>query len=370
MEESVAQVEALMQRAAGEREITPDTAWAAVLERDRRFDGALVYAVRTTGVYCRPSCPSRRPRRENVTFYGSNTEAQEAGYRACMRCQPDSERGTTVERRVRQAAEYLEQHPDDSIKLDDLARKVGLSQFHLQRTFKRIVGLSPRAFQQALRMKRLRTHLRDGATVGRAVYEAGFGSSRGVYEKGRDALGMTPGEYRRRGLGLRIQFTTVTTSLGRLLMAATENGVCAVLLGTDDADLEQQLRHEFPHATLERDDQSLNAWLDGVARRVEGEHSGPALPLDLLGTAFQLRVWSALRAIAPGETRSYTEIAASIGQPTATRAVARACATNRTAILVPCHRVVRADGSAGGYRWGEERKQRLIKAERGNDQLR
>jgi len=365
----MAQGEVLMRWAAGEKGITPEIAWAAVLERDRRFDGTLVYAVRTTGVYCRPSCPSRRPRRGNVTFYGTNAEAQEAGYRACKRCQPDSERGTTVERRVRQAAEYLEQHPDQSIRLEDLARKVGLSQFHLQRTFKRIVGLSPRAFQQALRMKQLRTHLRDGETVSRAVYEAGFGSSRGVYEKGRNALGMTPGEYRRRGQGLRIRFTTVTTGLGQLLMAATENGVCAVLLGGDDGDVERQLRHEFPHALFERDDQSLNPWLDGVVRRVEGEHSGPALPLDLHGTAFQLRVWNALRAIEPGETRSYAEIAASIGQPSATRAVARACATNRTAILVPCHRVVRADGSTGGYRWGEERKRRLIDAEAVQDQL-
>jgi AraC family transcriptional regulator of adaptative response/methylated-DNA-[protein]-cysteine methyltransferase len=270
-----------------------------------------------------------------------------------------------VERRVRQAAEYLEQHPDQSIKLEDLARKVGLSQFHLQRTFKRIVGLSPRGFQQALRMKQLRTHLREGETVSRAVYEAGFGSSRGVYEKGRHSLGMTPGEYRRRGEGFSMRFTTVTTVLGRLLMAATENGVCAVLLGNDDADLEQQLRHEFPHATFERDDQSLNSWLDAVVRRVEGEHSGPALPLDLHGTTFQLRVWNALREIQPGETRSYAEIAATIGQPTATRAVARACATNRTAIVVPCHRVVRADGTAGGYRWGEERKRRLIEVEAG-----
>jgi len=344
--------------------IDAEAAWNAVLERDRSWDGALVYAVRTTGVYCRPSCPSRRPHRHNVTFYESPAVAEEGGYRACIRCQPDSEYGTTAELRVSMAAEYLERNPDQSITLEALAGKVGLSPFHLQRTFKRIVGLSPRAFQRALRTERLRGRLKNGDTVSRAVYEAGFGSSRGIYEAGRDALGMTPGEYRRRGRGLHIRYATTASRLGRVLVAATQNGVCAVLLGDDDAALERQLSREFAEAVVSTDAEGLRPWVEEVVRRVEGEHAGAKLPLDLQGTAFQLRVWQALREIPMGVTRTYAEIAAALGRPSAARAVASACAANRAAILVPCHRVVRADGASGGYRWGEERKRRLIEAER------
>ncbi len=344
--------------------IDADEAWTAVQRRDRGFDGSLVYAVRTTGVYCRPSCPSRRPHRRNVEFFEAPADAEAAGYRACLRCAPSSGDGTTAEKRVRKAVRILEQHPDESITLADLAQRVGLSPFHLQRMFKRIVGVSPRAFQDGLRMGRLRERLRQGDTVSRAAYEAGFGSSRGVYDRAEPALGMTPGEYRRGGRGLHIRWTTAACALGRVLVGSTQRGICSVVIGDADADLKEELDREFPAAVRTRDDQALRSTLATVLQQIDGAGDATTLPLDLQGTAFQLRVWSALQRIPAGATRSYAEIAAAIGQPTAARAVAQACAANRTAVLVPCHRVVRTDGSTGGYRWGPDRKQRLLEAER------
>lgn len=343
------------------RQTKEDEAWRAVLARDAARDGAFVYAVRTTGVYCRPSCPSRRPRRENVAFYAGPAEAERDGYRACARCGPGAPPG--AEAAVRRAVALLDAATDERLSLADLARSAGLSPFHLQRTFKRIVGLSPRAYQDARRLARFKERVRAGEAVGAATYDAGYGSSRGLYESARAGLGMTPAAYRKGGAGERIAYSTVATALGRLLVAATARGVCAVSLGDRDGALEEALREEFPRASIARDDGGIRRWLRAVERQLSG---GPAadLPLDLRGTAFQLRVWEALRGIPRGETRSYGALAAELGAPRSARAVARACATNRIALLVPCHRVVRGEGTTGGYRWGAARKRAVLEGER------
>jgi AraC family transcriptional regulator of adaptative response/methylated-DNA-[protein]-cysteine methyltransferase len=339
-----------------------EAAWKAVVTRDRSQDGAFVYAVRTTGVYCRPSCPSRRPRRENVTFHPTPEDAERAGYRACARCGPGSSPGRG-EQAAERAARWLDAHPDARVTLEELARRAGVSPYHLQRTFRRIYGASPREYQDARRLRGLKDALRSGAPVGAATYAAGYGSSRGVYESVRSGLGMTPSAYRRGGRGERIRFGTLATALGRLLVGATERGVCAVSLADDDGALERELRAEFPEASIARDDRGVAAWLTAVARGLAGGPT-PDVPLDLRGTAFQLGVWRALRGIPFGETRSYREVAAAAGRAGAARAVARACAANRVAVLVPCHRVVPAAGGTGGYRWGAERKRALLALER------
>jgi AraC family transcriptional regulator, regulatory protein of adaptative response / methylated-DNA-[protein]-cysteine methyltransferase len=340
---------------------TEADAWSAVRARDRRLDGAFVYAVRTTGVYCQPSCASRRPRRENVAFYATPADAERAGFRACARCGPSSP-ARAAGRAVERAATFIEGRLDERLTLREVAAHVGLSPFHLQRTFRRLLGVSPRAFQDARRLAHFKKELRRGETVGLATYEAGYGSSRGLYESARAGLGMTPSTYKKGGQGELVRFATVATSLGRLLVAGTSRGVCAVALGDDEARLEAELRAEFPRAQLELDEAGVHAWIGPVVRQVEG---GPPsdLPLDLHGTAFQLKVWKALRDIPPGETRSYGAMAAAIGEPRAARAVAQACAHNRVAVLVPCHRVVRGQGGLGGYRWGAQRKERLLAAE-------
>ena len=344
-----------------------DAWWHAVQQRDRRYDEVFVYAVRTTGIFCRPSCPSKRARREHVEFFAPAASARAAGYRPCRRCRPESPSGTAADAAIRRALAHLEANGDEAITLPRLAAVAGMSPSHFQRTFTARVGLSPKAYQDARRMERLRARLQEGESVSRATYEAGFNSSRSVYERARAGLGMTPGAYRRGGAGLRIRYTLVDSALGRLLLAATDDGVCAVSLGDTDDALEAGLAHEFPHAERVRDDASLAGWAAAVAREAGGASAASAaIPLDLHGTVFQLRVWQALRGIPRGETRSYREVAAAIGQPSATRAVARACATNRAALLVPCHRVVRADGDRSGYRWGPERKRRLLEMESGS----
>lgn len=344
-----------------------DEAWAAVMGRDRRFDGRFVYAVRTTGVYCRPSCPSRRPAAANVAFFGDAAAAERAGFRACKRCRPSANGAPDgAAAAARRAAAFIDAHADERITLSALARETGVSPFHLQRVFRREIGVSPREYQQARRLERLRNQLRQGDTVSRATYEAGFGSPSRVYEQAGARLGMTPAAYRRGGDGIRIRFAIVSSPLGRLLVAATPNGVCAVSLGDSDAQLEHRLRAEFPRATIERDDDgSLGAVAEQVLAHLRGDGPAHDLPLDVRGTAFQQQVWCALLAIPYGETRSYAQVAAAIGQPTATRAVARACATNPVAVVIPCHRVVRSDGGLGGYAGGVERKERLLHIEGG-----
>ena len=345
-----------------------DPRWTAVLEREARQDGRFVYAVRTTGVYCRPSCPSRRPRRENVEFFAGPAEAERAGYRACRRCGPKNAAAPAAET-VQRACSHLEAHLDEPVTLAALGAAVGVSPFHLQRLFKRVTGVSPREYANARRVERLKARLQQGDGVADATYEAGYGSGSRVYESSDAQLGMTPATYRRGGPGVTIRFGTAASPLGRLLVAVTGRGVCAVTLGDSDAALEAALRREYPRALIERaaadgaEDAALAAAIDAVLEHLAGEEPSLALPLDVRATAFQRRVWQALQAIPYGATRSYREIAAAIGSPRATRAVARACAANRVALVVPCHRVVRGDGETGGYRWGEERKRQLLDRE-------
>jgi AraC family transcriptional regulator, regulatory protein of adaptative response / methylated-DNA-[protein]-cysteine methyltransferase len=342
--------------------VDDESRWTAVLGRDAGADGRFVYAVASTGIYCRPSCPSRRPRRAQVSFYPTPADAEAAGFRACRRCAPARDE-TDAHRRVRQAREYLERHADDTVTLDRLARVVGLSPYHLQRSFKRTMGMSPKAYASQLRMDRMKAGLREGDTVTRATFGAGYTSLSRAYDDARSRLGMTPGEYRRGGQGIHIRYTVLDTDLGALLVAATDLGVCSVKLGDDAAALEAELRREYDAATVEPDDAELVGWAESVVRRLEGEETG-AIPLDVRGTAFQHRVWDALQRIPAGATRSYSQIARDIGQPSAARAVAGACADNRVAVVIPCHRVVREDGGLGGYRWGVERKVEILRRER------
>ena len=336
--------------------------WAAVLDRDAGADGRFVYAVSSTGIYCRPSCPSRRPNRRNVSFFANPEAAEAGGYRACRRCRP-RELETDVVRRVRRAQRYLDHHLDETVTLERLGEAVGVSPYHLQRTFKRITGVSPKAWAGARRMERMKTQGRKGESGARATYSAGYSSPSRAYDASRARLGMTPGAYRNGGRGVAIGFTTVDTALGTVLIAGTERGLCFVALGDDAVALERELRQEYPAAQVTRDDGELRPWAEQVTAIAAGEGDG-VLPLDVPGTDFQWRVWEALQRIPRGETRTYAEIARELGQPTAARAVARACATNQVSLVIPCHRVVRGDGGLGGYRWGIERKRELLAAER------
>lgn len=343
-----------------------DEAWRAVEQRDPRFDGRFVYAVKSTRIYCRPSCPSRRPTRARVTFYSAPAAAEEAGYRACRRCHPREAQAPAAAVAVERARRYIEQHPDQLLTLARLADEVGMSPFHLQRTFKRLLGVSPREYQDALRVTHFKSRLRSGDTVSRATYEAGFGSSSRVYERSDRALGMTPAAYRRGGAGMRISYSIVDSAFGKLLIGATERGVCAVALGDSDDALVDMLRADFPSAEISRGDDVHRDWVEEIIGHIGGGNAGLNAPLDVQGTRFQQQVWALLRKIPPGQTRSYSEIATALGNPRATRAVARACASNHLAIVIPCHRVVRNDGAPGGYKWGMARKQTLLERERGS----
>jgi AraC family transcriptional regulator of adaptative response/methylated-DNA-[protein]-cysteine methyltransferase len=335
--------------------------WQQVMARDARQDGRFVFAVRTTGVYCRPSCPSRRPRRESVEFFPNPNEAERAGYRACLRCKPTE---ISAQARYVTRARQLLDHAEGVMTLSELSKRVGLSPFHLQRLFKRATGLSPREYQSARRMQHVKAGLRKGDDVTTALYDAGFGSPSRLYERAPQQLGMTPGEYRRGGAGARITFAISPTSLGRLLVGATERGLCAVRFGENAGELERDLRQEFHAAELHRDDESMRKYREPLLAAIRGDNTIIDLPLDVRATAFQMKVWEKLRQIPCGETRSYSDIAREIGEPSAVRAVARACASNPVALAVPCHRVVRSDGELAGYRWGVERKKRLLEQER------
>ena len=344
--------------------------WAAVETRDAAHDGKFVYAVTSTGVYCRPSCPSRRPSRANTRFFDSPSDAEAAGFRACLRCKPnDDDARSATAAGVECARAYLDANVDRSVSLTELAKHSGLSASHLQRSFKRIVGVSPKQYQAAQRITRFKSRLRAGDTVSRATYEAGFGSSSRVYENSNKSLGMTPASFRRGGAGVTIAYTIDDAPLGRVLVGTTERGVCAVEIGATDAEVERKLRADFPNASITRDDDARATWVRAVLDRVRmpGRDTSNRIPLDLDGTEFQMKVWAALQAIPAGARRSYSDVAKAIGQPSATRAVARACASNKVAIVVPCHRVVRADGKLSGYKWGESRKRRLLEEEARRD---
>jgi len=343
--------------------------WNAVAERSRQADGAFVYAVTTTGVYCRPSCPSRRPRRENVQFFPLPEAAEHAGFRPCRRCHPQRQAASDPgAERVRQACRLIDEALEDgesgAPRLDRLGAALGTSPHQLQRLFKRQLGISPRDFAAARRLARVKARLSEGEGVAGALYEAGYGSSSRLYERSDAQLGMTPATYRKRGQGMAIGFTIVPCPLGRLLVAATARGISAVSLGKSDKELEAALHGEYAAAEIRRDDAGLGRWVTAILAHLEGTEPDLALPLDLQATAFQWRVWRELQKIPYGETASYAAIARRIGHPRAVRAVANACAENRAALVIPCHRVVRQDGTPGGYRWGAERKAKLLAAEK------
>jgi AraC family transcriptional regulator, regulatory protein of adaptative response / methylated-DNA-[protein]-cysteine methyltransferase len=345
--------------------VTDDQRWRALELRDARADGAFVYAVRTMGVFCRPTCRSRRPNRANVRFFDDSEGAERAGFRACKRCEP---RGSKPEDRralaIARACSLIE--GSNAIpSLAELAAGVGLSAGYLHRLFRRTLGVTPKEFAMSLRAQRLRDGLVEGGTVAGAIFGAGFGSVARGYDESAGELGMTPGEYRKGGEGRSIRFATAETSLGWVLVAATDRGLCWIELGDSAEELTARLVGRFPKAELARDDPDFADRLRRVVAMVEAPGSGLDLPLDIRGTAFQRQVWEALRAIPSGTTATYAEVARTIGRPSAVRAVARACASNELAVVIPCHRVVRGDGGLGGYRWGIERKQALIDGEAG-----
>lgn len=337
--------------------------WAAVSGRDRGADGAFVYGVLTTGVYCRPGCASRAPLRANVRFFGTPDEAEAAGLRPCKRCEPHAARAGSAEAAAVARAVALIEAADEPPTLRELAAAAGLSPFHFHRQFKAATGLTPAAYARAHRAERLRGELATAPTVSAAIYEAGYGSSGRLYAESGATLGMTPTAYRAGAPGERISYTIAPSSLGLVMVGATERGVCAIELGDDRGALAASLKVRFPKAELVADDQGFAAWVQAVVNLVEAPRRGHDLPLDIRGTAFQRRVWAALREIPPGATASYSELAERLGQPGAARAVAQACASNTLAVAVPCHRVVKGDGSAGGYRWGVERKRALLARE-------
>jgi len=347
------------------RIVEENSYWRGVLERDRRLDGAFVFAVRSTGIYCRPSCPSRRPARKQVTFFPLPEAAERAGFRPCRRCRPRDTRASNPQAElVRRVCERIDSNSEEPLSLQALSALAGTSPFHLQRTFKRLMGISPREYADARRMHRFKAHLREGKELTDAMYEAGYGSSSRLYERAASQLGMTPATYRKGGRRMSIGYTVANCPLGRVLVAATERGVCMVSLGDADAVLEAALVSEYPNAEIHRDAPELAKWVKAILSNLNGHERRLDLPLDVEATAFQRRVWQELRRIPYGRTRSYTEVARAIGRPRAVRAVARACATNPVSIVVPCHRVVREDGNLAGYRWGLTRKAALIEAER------
>jgi AraC family transcriptional regulator, regulatory protein of adaptative response / methylated-DNA-[protein]-cysteine methyltransferase len=344
-------------------------AWESVLHRDPGADDRFLYGVKTTGVYCRPTCPSRRPKRDNVAFFSSVEAAERAGFRACQRCHPNLAK--SANNAVERARAYIDTHiadlADERITLDLLAYQAGLSPYHLQRKFKELIGLTPAQYIRARKSERLKGELKRGETVSRATFGAGYGSSSRVYDDAPARLGMTPATYRRGGAGARIDYVIANTSLGALLVGATDRGVCAVKLGDDVKNLEVDLEREYPAAIRTRvaaPTSSLAVWVKNIVDAIDGGSTRPDVPIDVQASAFQWKVWRELQKIPFGETRSYTDIAGAIGSPKAVRAVANACASNRVAVVIPCHRVVRQTGSLGGYRWGVERKQQLLAKER------
>ena len=346
-----------------------DPRWAAVVARDAQADGQFFYSVKTTGVYCRPSCAARTARRENVAFHRTAADAERAGFRPCKRCKPDQP--PLVEQHAAKVAELcrLIENAEEIPSLDELAKHAGMSAFHLHRLFKTITGLTPKAYAAAQRAKRIRTELDRGSRVTQAIYDAGYNSNGRFYENSNAVLGMTPTNYRAGGTNTTIRFAIGECSLGSILVAQSERGVCAIMLGDDPNVLIRGLQDKFPRADFIGGDQDFEQLIARVVTFVEAPARDLDLPLDIRGTAFQQRVWQALREIPVGSRASYTEIARRIGAPKSIRAVARACAANALAVAIPCHRVVRNDGALSGYRWGIERKRVLLEREaKGKDE--
>jgi AraC family transcriptional regulator, regulatory protein of adaptative response / methylated-DNA-[protein]-cysteine methyltransferase len=346
------------------RSSNDDARWRAIERRDRAADGTFVYSVRTTGVYCRPSCAARLPRRENVAFHASCADAERAGFRPCKRCRPSEPALADQQAAAVARACRLIEEAEEAPSLAALAHAAGLSRFHFHRVFKAVTGVTPKAYAAAHRGKRVRAELAQGGTVTEAIYGAGFNSSGRFYAAAPDLLGMTPTQFRAGGSGNVIRFAVGECSLGSILVAATDKGVCAIELGDDPDALVRALQDIFPKARLVGGDTAFEQLVAKVVGFVEAPAHGLELPLDIRGTSFQQRVWKALRAIPAGSTATYTEIAKRIGRPRAVRAVAHACASNAIAVAIPCHRVVRMDGSLAGYRWGVARKRALLARER------
>jgi AraC family transcriptional regulator of adaptative response/methylated-DNA-[protein]-cysteine methyltransferase len=342
-----------------------DQRWSAVVERDPVHDGEFVFAVASTGIYCRPSCPARRPRRENVTFFARPEQAEKAGFRACLRCKPraGSPSGNPQSNLAKEICRYIEQHLDEPITLERLGKTFRQSPFHLQRRFKAALWITPREYADSCRLRLLKRNLQAGDNVTRAMYDAGYGSSSRLYEKTASQLGMTPDKYRRGAIAATVRYACAESPLGRMLIAATDRGVCAIQFARSDGELIEGLKREFPFAVRKPDEGGLQAWIAALLAKMAGKELNAALPLDIRATAFQRRVWTYLQSIPFGATQSYEQVARGIGQPSASRAVARACATNPVAVAIPCHRVVREDGNISGYRWGVERKKTLLEME-------
>ncbi|HEX4020521.1 MAG TPA: bifunctional DNA-binding transcriptional regulator/O6-methylguanine-DNA methyltransferase Ada [Acidobacteriaceae bacterium] len=338
-----------------------DRVWEMVVERKHSADALFVYAVRTTGIYCRPSCPSRRPLRTSVEFYPTSELAERAGYRACKRCTPAQEHPQL--RILTAACDYLSQNGDQPVKLQELGKAIGLSPFHTQRIFRRCLGITPLQYQQVRRMEHFRKQLSDGDSVTAAIYDSGFGSSSRLYEHAKEHLGMTPAELRHGGKDVEIRYSISNSPLDKMLVAVTDVGLCAVSFGSLESELEDDLASRFALSHIRRDEQGLGSLVQQVLTQMTEHPVALALPLDIRATAFQHRVWQALRQIPRGETRSYAQVAAAIGQPKAVRAVARACAQNPVAIVVPCHRVVGSNGKLTGYHWGLSRKEKILEME-------
>ena len=346
--------------------------WDAVARRDTSGTGEFIYGVKTTRIYCRPACPSRRPLRKNVLFFATPAEAREQGYRACKRCRPDeavgSRSASPINAVIHELARQIEANPEQPFRLAQLAKRAGYSPFHLQRNFKAIIGSTPKEYQTAARLRTLKQELRNDAPVSAAIYQAGFGSGSRVYEKADGQLGMTPSEYRSGGKGLTISYASGRTPLGLLMIGATDRGICFLQFGDNDRALQAELRRQFPAAAVQpmpaTHEPQFESWMAALNRHLRGLEPRLDLPLDVRGTAFQLIVWRYLQKLPYGEVRSYSEVAEAIGKPSAARAVARACASNSVALLIPCHRVVRGTGELGGYRWGVQRKRVLLDTER------
>ncbi|WP_197893552.1 bifunctional DNA-binding transcriptional regulator/O6-methylguanine-DNA methyltransferase Ada [Variovorax sp. PBL-H6] len=340
-----------------------DPRWATVVARDAAADGQFFYSVRSTGVYCRPSCGARQPRPENVAFHATAADAERAGFRPCRRCKPDQPaRAAQQAALVAELCRFIE-NADEAPTLSELAERAGLSSFHLHRIFKEATGLTPKAYAAAHRARRVRDALARSESVTDAIYDAGYNSNGRFYERSNEVLGMTPTRFRAGGADTDIRFAIGQCALGAILVAQSERGVCAIALGDDPDVLARELQDRFPQARLIGGDPAFEELVARVVGFVEAPGVGLDLPLDVRGTAFQQRVWQALRDIPPGSTASYAEIAERIGSPKSVRAVAQACGANALAVAIPCHRVVRSDGALSGYRWGVERKSALLKRE-------
>jgi AraC family transcriptional regulator of adaptative response/methylated-DNA-[protein]-cysteine methyltransferase len=343
--------------------VTDTQRWNAVARRNRGAEGAFVFGVRTTGVYCRPGCPSRLPKRANVRFFAEWSEAEQAGYRACKKCRPKAAVTSTASQEAILRACRLMDRADEAPTLAELAEAAGLSPHYFQRRFKAALGVTPKKYWAARRMKQLREKLSHGGSISRAILGAGFGSSGRCYAQAGESLGMTPGQFKNGAAGMRIRLAVARSPLGWVLVAATERGVCAIEFGDTRQALRERIAVRFPQAELADGDPEFSAWVAHVLSSIEAPGGGLDLPLDIQGTAFEQRVWKALQAIPAGATASYAEVAARIGCPGAARAVGRACASNRLAVVIPCHRVVGSRGTLHGYRWGLERKRALLERE-------